>query len=588
MRKNDIAIKIAGLAGDGSLTTGEMLSKVLKKMGLYVVTVKDFPSNIRGLPTNMTVRAKYEPIYGPKDEIDYLLAFNVANLYNHVHEVAPGGVIIYDTSVKPFPDALKRDDVYIYEIPLAKTARQELGLEIIKNVVAVGIAGEILGFDHDLVHKVIASWFKEKGEKIINKNIEAYELGRKLAAQYEKRDEYVIENLGDPGRIMMVGNEAITLGALAAGVRFEAAYPITPASEILEMLARYLPEFNGAVVQAEDEIAAINFALGAAYAGVRSMTSSSGPGLSLKTETLGLAYNNETPVVIVDAQRAGPSTGLPTKTEQSDLHHILFGGHGDVMRIVISPATLEEGFYLTAEAFNLAEKYQTPVIILTEQAFGQNKYTAEPDALDPYKVKIDRGKLISREEAEEYAKEGKPFLRYQFTEDGISPRAIPGYPGTLFNANSNEHDETGYTTEDVVIRKKMVDKRLRKYRTALERGDLPKPVYYGDENAEVGIIGFGATMGPILEAMEQLKEKGIPTHYMRLRTLMPLHEDEVRDFICRHRYVFVVELNALGQLYNYLKRYTDEHEKLHLINKYVGQMFRPREIAEAVEKVVKG
>ncbi|NPB03425.1 MAG: 2-oxoacid:acceptor oxidoreductase subunit alpha [Thermotogae bacterium] len=587
MRKNDIAIKIAGLAGDGSLTTGEMLSKVLKKMGLYVTTIKDFPSNIRGLPTNMTVRAKYEPVYGPKDNIDYLIAFNVANLYNHVHEVASGGVIVYDASVKPYPDDLKREDVFIYEIPLAKTARQELGLEIIKNVVAVGIVGEILGFNHELVHKVISEWFKAKGDKIIKKNVEAYELGRRLVAQQEKRDEYVIEDLGDPGRVMMVGNEAITLGALAAGVRFEAAYPITPASEILEMLARYLPEFNGAVVQAEDEIAAINFALGAAYAGARSMTSTSGPGMSLKTETLGLAYNNETPIVIVDSQRAGPSTGLPTKTEQSDLHHALFGGHGDVMKIVIAPATLEEGFYLTAEAFNLAEKYQTPVIILTEQAFAQNKFTAEPDALDPYKVKIDRGKLLSEEEARRYAEEGKTFLRYEFTEDGISPRSIPGYPGTLFNANSNEHDETGYTTEDVEIRKRMMDKRLRKYEVALQRGDLPAPILYGPESAKVGIIGFGATMGPILEAMEQLKEKGIETRYMRLRTLMPLHEEEIRSFIDAHDYVFVVEMNALGQLYNLLKRYTQKHANLHLINKYVGQMFRPREIAEAIERVVK-
>jgi 2-oxoglutarate ferredoxin oxidoreductase subunit alpha len=249
---------------------------------------------------------------------------------------------------------------------------------------------------------------------------------------------------------------------------------------------------------------------------------------------------------------------------------------------------LEEGFYLTAEAFNLAERYQTPVIILTEQAFSQNKYTAEPNALDPYKVRIDRGKLLSREEAERYAEEGRTFLRYQFTEDGISPRSIPGYPGTFFNSNSNEHDETGYTTEDIEIRKKMVDKRLRKYEVALERGDLPEPVYYGDEGADVGIIGFGATMGPILEAMRQLEDKGIPAHYMRLRTLMPLHEDKVRDFISRHRYVFVVELNALGQLFNYLKRYTEEHGKMYLVNKYVGQMFRPREISSAIERVVKG
>lgn len=224
---------------------------------------------------------------------------------------------------------------------------------------------------------------------------------------------------------------------------------------------------------------------------------------------------------------------------------------------------------------------------MTEQAFAQNKFTAEPGALDPYKVKIDRGKLLTREEAEEYAQGGRTFLRYQFTEDGISPRSVPGYPGTFFNTNSNEHDESGFTTEDVEIRRKMVEKRLKKYRSALKNGDLPEPVYYGDAEAEIGIIGFGATMGPILEAMESLKGKGISTQYMRLRTLMPLHVDHLRGFVAGKRLVFVVELNALGQLMNYLKGFTHEHEKFRGINKYVGQMFRPGEIAEAIEKEVK-
>ncbi|MEO0196050.1 MAG: 2-oxoacid:acceptor oxidoreductase subunit alpha [candidate division WOR-3 bacterium] len=587
MRKNDVAIKIAGLAGDGSLTTGELLSKVLKKMGFYVSLIKDFPSNIRGLPTNLTVRAKDRPIYGPKDYVDYLLALDFQNLPLHTDEVAPGGVIIYDNSTHPeIPEHLKRDDVHYYILPLANLSRENLGLEVIKNVVALGIIAELLNLDHDIAHKAIKEWFREKGEKIIESNIKAYEFGREKAKELGKKDEYIMEKLKDPGRIMMTGNDAIALGALTAGCRFEVAYPITPATEILEFFAKYGREFGAVTIQAEDEIASINFALGAAFAGARAMTTSSGPGLSLKTESLGLAYINETPLVIVDAQRAGPSTGLPTKTEQSDINHILFGGHGDQMRIVIVPATLEEGFYFTALAFNLAEKYQTPVVILTEQAFSQNKYTAEPGSIDPFKVEIDRGKLLSKEDIERIKKEGRLYLRYEITEDGISPRALPGMEGTIFTANSNEHDESGYTTEDPDVRKAMVDKRLRKYEVAKNSGELPRAVYYGDDDAEIGIIGMGATMGPILEAMEQLKEEGVKVRYMRIRTLWPFYDDEVNEFIEKYDKVFVVEMNARAQLLHLIRQFTVKHDKLHSITKYTGRMFRPAEIKEAILKVL--
>ena len=587
MRKNDVAIKIAGLAGDGSLTTAELLSKILKKMGFYVVIIKDFPSNIRGLPTNLTVRAKDKPIYGPKDNVDYLLALDFQNLPLHTHEVISGGVIIYDNSTHPeIPSHLKREDVHYYTLPLANISREKLGLEVIKNVVALGIIAEFLNLDHEIAYKVIADWFKAKGDKIINANIGAYELGREKARELGKKDDYYLEKLGDPGRIMMMGNEAIALGALAAGCRFEVAYPITPATEILEFFADKGREFGAAAIQAEDEIASINFALGAAFAGARAMTTSSGPGLSLKTETLGLAYMNETPLVIVDAQRSGPSTGLPTKTEQSDINHILYGGHGDLMRIVLVPGTLEEGFYFTALAFNLAEKYQTPVVILTEQAFSQNKFTVEPGALDPFKIEIDRGKLLTKEDVERMKAERRQYLRYEITEDGISPRAIPGLEWTIFTANSNEHDETGYTTEDPHLRKEMVDKRLRKYETAKKSGDLPRAEFYGDEGAEVGIIGMGATLGPILEAMEQLREEGISVKFMRIRTLWPLYEDELNEFIRNSEVVFVVEMNARAQLLHFIKQFTTEHEKLHSITKYTGRMFLPAEIREEIVKVI--
>jgi 2-oxoglutarate ferredoxin oxidoreductase subunit alpha len=539
------------------------------------------------LPTNLTVRAKDKPIYGPKDNIDYLLALDFQNLPLHTHEVISGGVIIYDNGTHPeIPSHLKREDVHYYILPLANISREKLGLEVIKNVVALGIIAEFLNLDHEIAYKVIADWFKAKGDKIINANIGAYELGREKARELGKKDDYYLEKLGDPGRIMMTGNEAISLGALAAGCRFEVAYPITPATEILEFFADEGREFGAVAIQAEDEIASINFALGAAFAGARAMTTSSGPGLSLKTETLGLAYMNETPLVIVDSQRAGPSTGLPTKTEQSDINHILYAGHGDLMRIVLVPGTLEEGFYFTALAFNLAEKYQTPVVILTEQAFSQNKFTVEPGALDPFKIEIDRGKLLTKEDVERMKAEGRQYLRYEIAEDGISPRAIPGLEWTIFTANSNEHDEAGYTTEDPHLRKEMVDKRLRKYETAKKSEDLPRAEFYVDEGAEVGIIGMGATLGPILEAMEQLREEGINVKFMRIRTLWPLHEDELNEFIRNSEIVFVVEMNARAQLLHLIKQFTTEHEKLHSITKYTGRMFLPAEIREGIVKVI--
>jgi len=590
MIKNDITIRVAGRAGDGSLTTADILSKVFKDMGLWLVTYKDFPSNIRGLPTNITLRANEKRIYyGRKDRLDYLLAFDKKNVEIHIEDVAENGVIIYDNSNEELSQDLIRDYIHYYLIPMQSIAKNQLGLEVIKNIIAVGVITYLLKMDYEKTKEIIYNHFlKTKGEKIASKNIEAFDAGYNYAKENIKKvDEYIIEEVENPQKTYFImGNEALAFGAIVGGCRFYASYPITPASEVLEILSKELPKYGGVVVQAEDEIASINFAIGAGYAGIRAMTGTSGPGISLKTETIGLAVMNETPLVIYLAQRAGPSTGLPTKVEQSDIYHAIFGVHGDSPRIVIAPGNVKEMFEFAILALNLAEKYQTPVILLADQVLAQNKYTIPIDEINLKKVKIERGKILTQEELNEIISRGEKYLRYKITEDGISPRTIPGMEGGIFTANSNEHEEDGYTTEHPKKRKEMLEKRLRKiYQTAKYSGDLPKNLIFG--SGEIGIIGSGFTYGPIMEAMERLKNENINVQFLQLRTLWPLDEEGIKSFIDSCEKVIIVEQNAQGQLANVIKMFYPNHDKIESLKRYDGLGFTPKDIVDKVKEVIK-
>ncbi len=580
---NDIAVMIGGRAGDGSLASGEILAKIFAKMGLEVCTIKDFPSNIRGLPTNYTIRGKETLFLSRKDHIDFLIALDEVAVKEHIDELPKDGVLIYDSSGGDLPEDMKRSGIHTYQAPMEKMAIDNLGGSagrIFKNLISLGVLGALIGLEEEFVNETVEEMFGRKGKEVVEKDVQAYRMGIEYASKnIQKTDPYILEKRKKKDKLFMMGDDAIGLGALAAGCRFYAGYPITPATEIMEWAANNFPKYNGVVVQTEDEISAIHMVIGASYCGARAMTGTSGPGAALMTEAIGLAGMSETPTVVMHGQRAAPGTGLPTKSEQADIEHVMYSTHGDFPRIILSPGTMEEAFYFIGEAFNLAERYQCPVIFLSEQMLCQNKQTV--DELDLKKVKIDRGKLLTQDDL----KKIKDYKRYQFTEDGISPRSIPSLENGQFEANSNEHDEYGGTTEDTKIRNMMMRKRLKKLEVA--KKDMIEPKIFGDEDADIGIIGIGSTYGPIRTAMEQLAEEGLSVKYMQIRMLKPFPYDQVKSFVDSCSRIYVVEHNATGQLTRqilYRIGLPENTEKFRSILRYDGKDFRPMEIVEGVKK----
>jgi 2-oxoglutarate ferredoxin oxidoreductase subunit alpha len=399
-----------------------------------------------------------------------------------------------------------------------------------------------------------------------------WEKAKEVIRDHERRPLTARKDLD---RLLISGDEAIGLGALVAGCRVFAAYPICPASEIWQWLIRYLPRFNGAVVQTEDEVAALNMTLGAAYAGARAMTSTSGPGASLMMEAFSLSGMAEIPVVVAHVQRLGPGTGIPTKTAQGDTNQWIFGSHGEFPRIVLSPGTVEESFEFTVKAFNLAEKYQCPVIVLTELALGQNYQTVR--TFDLSRQKIDRGKLLDPGSLP--AANG--YKRYKFTPDGVSARAIPSMKNGVHMVEGNEHDEKGYRNEEPENRARMMEKRMRKLRAAAK--EVVPPKTHGDQAARIGMIGYGATLGPSLEAIAYLKKKGTNVKFLQLRTLWPFPAAQVEKFLEGCRSIFVVENNYSGQLQTLIRSQVRTDWEMSGIRKYTTATFRPGDIVSQVQ-----
>ncbi|MEH7344806.1 2-oxoacid:acceptor oxidoreductase subunit alpha [Bacillus sp. JJ1532] len=566
---NQLSWKVGGQQGEGIESTGEIFSIALNRLGYYLYGYRHFSSRIKGGHTNNKIRVSTTQVRSISDDLDILVAFDQETIDLNYKELHDKGVIIADAKFSP--NKPEDTSAAMYAVPFTELAT-ELGTSLMKNMVAVGATCAVLNLDINVFEEVVQEIFGRKGQQVVEKNMEAIKAGFDFMKENLGATELMeLEKADGKKRLFMIGNDAIALGALAGGCRFMAAYPITPASEIMEYLIKKLPPLGGAVIQTEDEIAAVTMAIGANYGGVRSLTASAGPGLALKMEAIGLSGMTETPLVIVDTQRGGPSTGLPTKQEQSDLMSMIYGTHGEIPKIVMAPSTVQEAFYDTAEAFNLAEEYQCPVIILSDLQLSLGKQTVEPLELD--KVEVRRGKLQTGDLPEA---EGAYFKRYEVTEDGVSPRVIPGMKNGIHHVTGVEHDETGKPSESAINRKAQMDKRFRK----IENIKFNTPVYKNapHEEADLLIVGFNSTRGVIEEAMGRLEKDGLKVNHAQIRLIHPFPTDEVLPLVKSAKKIVVVENNATGQLANIMKMNVGHAEKIHKMLKYDGNPFLPHEI----------
>ena len=572
----DLNVIVSGQGGDGSLTVITLLASVLRQNGMRVYTERDVLSRIKGGITAATLRAFTGERFTIGNHIDLLVAFDVAAVAKNARQLNDNSIVLYDNSGGALPAGILPNEVRVLGAPLSRQAVKTFRRDIYKNSISFGLIGRILGLPDETMRVSFEARFQRMGPQIMQYNLDALAVGLALADELgfaSGHGRYRIQEIAVTPQMLITGNEAMAFGFLVAGGRFFAGYPITPSTDVMEWLIKWSPKFGGVVRQAEDELSAINMAIGAALTGTRTMVATCGPGLSLMQEGIGQLGMAEIPLVIVDAQRGGPSTGMPTKPEQSDLNLLVFGGHGDFPRIVLAPGNPEDCFYLTVDACNLAQRYQCPVFIASDQALSQN--TASIPPLDLDRVSIDQGKRLSATDVEAL----DTYKRYAFADDGVSPFAIPGTPNGMSLVTGNEHDEFGLVSTDPVNRVRMVDKRQKKMQTM--RADLPRAGRYGDRDAALGIIGIGMSFGVILEALDALADRGIDLQYLQPRTLWPML-DETIDFINERETVYVVDLNAEGQLAGLMVHAGADVERIRGIRHYDGTPIRSDAIVSFV------
>lgn len=533
---NTFNIRIGGEAGQGLVSIGSILMRAAAREGWYLFAHQDYESRIRGGHNFFQIRLGSSPLAAGEDRLDLVVSLDQATIPRAQEHLTDDSLIIYDPDVfKTAPPFAGQENVIA--IRFVQVTEKMGQPRIMANAVAAGAVWALLSDDFAGLAETLAELFAGRGEAVVAGNQSVARAGfdkvREIAAGRPKPAKP--ERPG--ARILLNGNDALPLGALAAGLKFMSAYPMTPATGITEFISRHGREAAVVMEQAEDEISAINMALGASFAGVRAMTATSGGGFALMTEALGLAGSAEIPIVVINAQRPGPSTGLPTRTEQGDLTFATAMSFGDFPRAVLAPGDVTEAFYLMGEAFNLAEQFQMPVVVLSDQHLADSYTTAAPFA--PERVKIDRGKLASGAEA------GQDYLRYRFTEDGISPRLYPGFGAGLVISAGDEHDQKGHLTEDAETRAKMVEKRMAKQKLVEER--VLRPVLCGAEQPQIVLIGFGSTKGAIAEAVSRLNKSGTKARGVHLPQVFPL-PDSLGEILMGPGEKYVVESNVSGQL----------------------------------------
>lgn len=554
---NDFSITVGTANGSGSQTSNLTLLRSLFKMGIPVSGKNLFPSNIQGLPTWYTIRVSKDGFLARRVEHEIVVAMNPGSFAEDLAKVSPGGVFLYADDIKL---AINRDDIFVYPMPVKQLVKESDAPSSLKNYVAnmvyVGVLAQILDIDLESIKQALKFHFKGK-QKPIDLNFGVVQKSAQWAAEnIEKRDPYRVEPMdATHDLIMSDGNTAAALGSIYGGLNFIAWYPITPATSLVEELEAYLPQLRKdpgtgkntyAVVQAEDELAAIGMAVGAGWAGLRAMTSTSGPGLSLMTEFAGMAYYSEVPLVVWDIQRVGPSTGLPTRTSQGDLAMVYYLGHGDTQNVILLPGSIGECFEFGWKAFDLAERLQWPIYVLSDLDFGMNQWMSKP--FEYPDQPMDRGKVLWEGDLEELS--GK-WARYKDVDgDGITYRTIPGnkHPAAAWFARGTGHDENAVYTEDGDEYERNMARLKKKFETA--KTMVPKPVIDKMDDADIGIIAYGSTLPAVEEARHYLAKIGLKTDLLQLRAIP--FTAEVTDFIYNHERSYVVEMNRDGQLHQLL------------------------------------
>jgi 2-oxoglutarate ferredoxin oxidoreductase subunit alpha len=556
---NDLTIQAATVNGSGSQTANLVLTRAIFHMGIPVAPKNVFPSNIEGLPTWYQLRVTPQGHMARRDQVDILIAFNVATWHQDLRTVRPGGVVVHEEA---FSTADARTDVTYYPVPFSKLAKSKIQNDTLRkqlaNMIYVGVVAGLLGIPWEALDHAVKRQFLSK-PKAVQVNLDAIKVGFDYWQDtFSKQDPYRLEPMTGvvDGKVLVEGNQAAALGALMGGVTVAAWYPITPSSSLCENLIAYSDRFRVdpktgekliAVVQAEDELAALGMAIGAGWAGARAMTSTSGPGISLMAEFAGLGYYAEVPVVIFDIQRIGPSTGLPTRTSQADIGFAYTLSHGDTKHLVLLPGTVEECYEFARDAFDYADRFQTPVFVLSDLDLGMNLWMT-PEFKYPEKP-FDRGKVLTKADLERLAGE---WARYRDADgDGVPYRTLPGtdHPAAGYFTRGSGHDEHARYTESAEAYAANMDRLLRKLETA--RAALPAPVIDEASKSPIGLIAFGSTHAAVVEARQALAAERRPVDYMRVRAL-PLSK-QVEEFVSRHERVYVVEQNRDGQVYDLIR-----------------------------------
>lgn len=578
---DSVTWKIGGEAGFGIMTTGTMLSKVAVRCGFFIFDYVEYPSLIRGGHNVQEVRFSPNEVFSQEKKVDLLVALTKETVDLHKKELKEGSGILYDNEKIIINEAeIDTKKTVLLPVPFTKIIKDSGISSVMQNNIALGASAALLDFDLNILFNVIQDTFSDKGEKVIADNKKAAQLGFDYVSQNLKNKfSLVIKSKQQQKQLVLTGNDAVGLGAVAGGCSFYCAYPMSPSSSVLHLLAVNAEATGMVVKHAEDEISVINMAIGASYAGVRSMVGTSGGGFSLMVEGLGLAGITETPLVIFIGQRPGPATGLPTWTGQADLQFVIHASQDEFPRIVLAPGDVTEAFYLTAEAFNLADLYQTPVFILSDKYLAESHKSVE--YFDPTKVTIERGKLITNKNNQDLM----GYKRYVMTEDGISPRVIPGTKGTWYLANSYEHDESGLSTEDALERVKQVDKRNKKLKTYQTR--LPNPKIYGENNADITLIGWGSTKGPVLQTLSDLNytHKGRTLNFLHVTHVFPFNTKMISEILSQSRKRIMIEGNSEGQFAKLIREQTGIMMDSFLL-KYDGRPFYPEEIITKLEQIV--